>query len=160
MFLMESNLRLYMREWMALKHLLRAGWVRSDVSAPESVAAHSWGMAILAMKLCSDELDRSRVIEMCIIHDLPEVVVGDLTPYDDVSNKSEEERMAMLELAPNWIELFDEYEAGISAEARFVKYLDKLDMAMMANLYQDEQGLDLSEFIASARETIGETDLE
>ena len=157
---MKSNLGGFMREWMALKHLLRTGWVRSGVSAPESVAAHSWGMAILAMKLCPEELDRLRVIEMCIIHDLPEVVVGDLTPHDDVSNKSEKERKAMLELAPYWIKLFDEYEAGISAESRFVKYLDKLDMAIMAKIYEDEQNLDLSEFIASARETIGETDLE
>jgi len=149
-----------MRDWMALKHLLRTGWVRSGVSEPESVAAHSWGMAILAMKLCPDDLDRLRVIEMCIIHDLPEVVVGDLTPHDDVSNKAEKERKAMLDLAPYWIELFDEYEAGISAESRFVKYLDKLDMGVMAQLYQDEQGLELSEFIASARETIGETDLD
>jgi putative hydrolase of HD superfamily len=149
-----------MRDWMALKHLLRTGWVRSGVSEPESVAAHSWGMAILAMKLCPDNLDRLRVIEMCIIHDLPEVIVGDLTPHDDVANKAEEERLAMLDLAPDWIDLFDEYEAGISAESRFVKYLDKLDMAVMAQLYQDEQGLELSEFIASARETIGETDLD
>jgi len=149
-----------MREWMALKHLLRTGWVRSGVSAPESVAAHSWGMAILAMKLCPEDLDRLRVIEMCIIHDLPEVIVGDLTPHDNVSNKQEEERLAMNKLAPYWVDIFEEYEAGITAESRFVKYLDKLDMAMMASLYQEEQGLDLTEFITSAREIIGETDLE
>ena len=149
-----------MREWMALKHLLRTGWVRAGVWRPESVAAHSWGMAILAMKNCPEELNRLRVIEMCIVHDLPEIVVGDLTPHDDVSNKAKDERNAMQELAPYWLDLFEEYEAGVTAEARFVKYLDKLDMALMARLYEDEQGLDLSEFITSAREVIGENNFE
>lgn len=149
-----------MREWMALKHLLRTGWVRAGVNQPESVASHSWGMAILAMKNCPEELNRLRVIEMCIVHDLPEIIVGDLTPHDDVSNKAKDERNAMQELAPYWLDLFEEYEAGMTAEARFVKYLDKLDMALMASLYQDEQGLDLSEFITSAREVIGENNFE
>ena len=149
-----------MREWMALKQLLRTGWVRAGVNQPESVAAHSWGMAILAMKNCPEELNRLRVIEMCIVHDLPEIVVGDLTPHDDVSNKAKDERNAMEELAPYWLDLFEEYEAGVTAEARFVKYLDKLDMALMARLYEDEQGLDLSEFITSAREVIGENNFE
>ena len=69
-----------MREWLHLKHILRTGWVRAGVDAPESVAAHSWGMSILAMHLCPEELDRMRVLEMCLVHDLPEVEVGDLTP--------------------------------------------------------------------------------
>ncbi|NCF97628.1 MAG: HD domain-containing protein, partial [Euryarchaeota archaeon] len=38
-----------MREWLHLKHVLRTGWVRAGVESPESVAAHSWGMSILAM---------------------------------------------------------------------------------------------------------------
>ena len=45
-------------------------------------------------------------------------------------------------------------------EAKFVKYLDKLDMALMARIYEDSQGLDLGEFIESAREVIGETNLK
>ncbi len=63
-------------------------------------------------------------------------------------------------LAPQWLALFEEYEAGETPESKFVKYLDKLDMALMARIYEDSQGLDLSEFIASAREVIGETHLK
>ena len=149
-----------MREWLGLKHVLREGWVRAGVDSPESVAAHSWGMSILAMHLCPDDLDKMRVLEMCLVHDLPEVEVGDLTPHDDTSTKSQDEHNAMLKLAPQWIDLFEEYEAGITEEAKFVKYLDKLDMALMARIYEDSQGLNLSEFIASAREVIGETNLK
>lgn len=148
-----------MRRWLELKHVLRTGWERAGVNAPESVAAHSWGMALMAMHLCPEGLDRMRVIEMCLVHDLPEIEIGDLTPQDDQSTKSVDERTAMLELAPQWVGLLDEYEAGNTPEAQFVKYLDKLDMALMARLYEENQGLDLGEFIASAREVIGETDL-
>ena len=149
-----------MREWLGLKHVLRAGWVRAGVESPESVAAHSWGMSVLAMHLCPDELDKMRVLEMCLVHDLPEVEVGDLTPHDDTSTKSEDEHRAMQILAPHWLDLFEEYEAGLTEEAKFVKYLDKLDMALMARIYEDSQGLDLSDFIASARKVIGETNLK
>jgi putative hydrolase of HD superfamily len=149
-----------MREWLHLKHVLRTGWVRAGVESPESVAAHSWGMSILAMHLCPEELDRMRVLEMCLVHDLPEVEVGDLTPHDDTSNKSRDEYDAMKKLAPQWLALFEEYEAQVTPESKFVKYLDKLDMALMARIYEDSQGLDLSEFIASAREVIGETHLK
>jgi len=149
-----------MREWLSLKHVLREGWVRAGVQSPESVAAHSWGMSVLAMHLCPENLDRMRVLEMCLVHDLPEIEVGDLTPHDDTSTKSEDEHLAMNRLAPQWIDLFEEYEAGLTEEAKFVKYLDKLDMALMARIYEDSQNLDLSEFIASAKEFIGETNLK
>ena len=149
-----------MREWLSLKHVLREGWVRAGVQSPESVAAHSWGMSVLAMHLCPENLDRMRVLEMCLVHDLPEIEVGDLTPHDDTSTKSEDELLAMNRLAPQWIDLFEEYEAGLTEEAKFVKYLDKLDMALMARIYEDSQNLDLSEFIASAEEFIGETNLK
>ena len=149
-----------MREWMKLKQLLRTGWVRSGVENPESVASHSWGMAILAMKLCPDNLNKTRVIEMCIVHDLPEIIVGDLTPHDVQTNKYNDEIEAMNKLAPFWLDLLLEYEEQRTEEAKFVKYLDKLDMAYMARLYEEEQGLDLEEFVTSAREVIGETNLK
>tara|TARA_B100001287_G_scaffold70500_1_gene58165 strand:- start:977 stop:1444 length:468 start_codon:yes stop_codon:yes gene_type:complete len=149
-----------MREWLGLKHILREGWVRAGVESPESVAAHSWGMSILAMHLCPPEINRMRVLEMCLVHDLPEVEVGDLTPHDDTRTKSVDEHNAMQRLAPHWLDLFEEYEAQITEEAKFVKYLDKLDMALMATTYEETQGLDLREFITSAREVIGETNLK
>ena len=160
MIQIDYHYTLAMREWLHLKHILRQGWVRAGVDAPESVAAHSWGMSVLAMHLCPPELDRMRVLEMCLVHDLPEIEVGDLTPHDDTSNKSEDEHRAMERLAPQWLDLFEEYEEQTTEESRFVKYLDKLDMALMARNYEESQGLDLSEFITSARKVIGETNLK
>lgn len=146
-------------EWLELKNVTRAGWVRSGVKQPESVAAHSWGMSVLALKLCPPHLDVVRVLSLCLVHDLPEVRVGDLTPHDDCTTKAQDERRAMLAMAPQWIDLFDEYEHGSTAEAKFVKQLDKLDMGMQAILYQRQQGLALEEFILSAKSKIDDPTL-
>ncbi len=148
-----------LREWLGLKDLPRTGWVRSGVQEPESVAAHSWGMAVLALHFAPKDLDMAKVLAMCIIHDLPEVRVGDLTPHDDVRNKAELEVSAMSELAPEWLGLFHEYESGHSEEAKFVKQIDKLDMGLQASIYQSRQELDLSEFTNSARLRITDSNL-
>jgi len=84
------------------------------------------------------------------------VVVGDLTPHDDVSTKAEDERRAMDDLAPEWLPLLDEYTAQATAEAVFVKSMDKLDMGLQAMRYEHAQGMDLSEFLNSARNAVGE----
>ena len=145
--------------YLGLKDVLRQGWVNAGVESPESVAAHSWGMAVLALKLCPDHLNLEPVRKLCLVHDRPEVVVGDLTPQDDVSTKSADERAAMEQLAPEWVPLFDEYEQQTTPEAVFVKSLDKLDMALQAKVYMTRSDLDLSQFIESARKTLGDHDL-
>ena len=149
-----------LKEILGLKNVLRAGWVRAGIPSPESVAAHSWGMSMLALKLAPKELDLARILSLCIVHDIPEVRVGDLTPHDDTSTKAADELKAMTEMAPEWVSLFEEYEQGQTPEAKFVKQLDKLDMALQAEQYQDEFGLSLSEFIESARLRIDDEDLQ
>lgn len=149
-----TNMRDELSEMLELKNLPRTGWVRSGVNNPESVAAHSWGMAILALRLAPKELDLMKILTMCIVHDLPEVRVGDLTPHDDTSQKSQLEHAAMSEIAPEWLGLLMDYDSGASPEARFVKQIDKLDMGLQAMLYQSQQGIDLSEFIISAKSKI------
>ena len=146
-------------EILGLKEIARTGWVRNDVNNPESVAAHSWGMAILALKLTPKELDLSKVLSLCLVHDIPEVRVGDLTPHDDCSTKADDELNAMEELAPEWLSLFKEYELGETEEAKFVKQLDKLDMGLQAMIYESKQGLDLSEFKQSALSKISNSEL-
>ena len=140
-----------LKEILGLKDVLRAGWVRAGIESPESVAAHSWGMSMLALKLAPKELNLARVLSLCIVHDIPEVRVGDLTPHDDTSNKAQDELRAMTEMAPEWVGLFEEYEQGQTPEAKFVKQLDKLDMALQAEIYQTKFGISLDEFIESAR---------
>ena len=144
---------------LQLKDIPRTGWVRAGVENPESVAAHSWGMAVLALRLCPKHLDLSKVLSMCLVHDVAEIVVGDLTPHDAIQGeeKHDLERAGMLKIAPQWVDLFDEYEQGTSEEARFVKTMDKLDMGLQDMNYQ-QHGLDLNEFINSARSKTDQTE--
>lgn len=67
-----------------LKEVPRTGWLDRGIPPEdvESVADHSYGVALLAWLLAPDELDRARAVELALIHDLAESVVGDVTPYD------------------------------------------------------------------------------
>lgn len=141
-------------EALRLKDLPRAGWVRVGVQAPESVAAHSWGVAWLVLVLCPPELDRGRALAIAVIHDLPEVRVGDLTPQDQVADKAEQEQAAWAAMTQDLPGRDDlralHQEYGQTPEGRFVRACDKLDMALQAALYEADQGLDLQEFVDSA----------
>jgi putative hydrolase of HD superfamily len=140
-------------EALGLKDVIRAGWIRAGVQNPESVAAHSWGMAMLATQLCPDELNLQRVLELCILHDVAEVVVGDITPHDNISpdEKHRLESEAVELMGINASEIFAEYEAQDTPESKFVRYLDKLDMALQAEIYES-QNLDLTEFKKAVEE--------
>ena len=148
--------------WFELKSLPRTGWIQNGVNNPESVASHSWGMSLLAMKLCPENLDLSKVLQICIVHDLPESIVGDITPYDGVS-KDEKRKMesdAMNSVAPEFFELWKEYEDQSSEEARFVKRMDKLDMSVQAMIYKKNLAMDSETFIKSAKKYLEEEDLD
>ena len=140
-------------EALGLKDVVRAGWVRAGVQNPESVAAHSWGMAMLATQICPEELDLKRVLQLCILHDIAEVKVGDITPHDNVSaeEKHRLEFEAIDSMGIDAMEIFVEYEAQKTPESQFVRHLDKLDMALQAEIYE-AQKLDLTEFKKAAEE--------
>lgn len=141
---------------LLLKEVKRAGWAHASVENPESVAAHSWGVATLVMALCPDNLDRARAIEIALAHDLPEVITGDITPLDNISKSEKQalERQAATELfeglPPHMKERWHEYDEGLTAESIFVHAIDKLDMALQAQHYKKTQGVDTSIFIESA----------
>ena len=149
-------------EILGLKDLDRAGWLRSGLSNVESVAAHSWGVAFLAFHLCPEELDRQRLMEMAICHDVAEIKVGDITPYDGISSEDKVamETEAMLAISSKlprgveMLELYMEYEAGITPEARFLKLCDKLDMALQSYEYQNRTDVDLSNFRITASKLV------
>src|SRR5262245_31586095 len=80
-------------EALRLKALRRAGWVRVGVPAPvESVADHSWGVAWLVLALLPEGLDRGKALAYAVLHDLPEVRTGDVTPMDRVPKEEKARR--------------------------------------------------------------------
>jgi putative hydrolase of HD superfamily len=87
-------------------------------------------------------------------------VVGDITPFDGISKDAkkqlEDEAMKKMlqELGDNPVaqeiyELFSEYEHQQSDEAKFIKEVDKLEMLLQGNFYEQSQGKNLSQFFDS-----------
>lgn len=142
---------------MGLKALDRAGWLRVGLERPESVAAHSWGVALIALLRCPPELDLRRVLGMALVHDLPEVYAGDITPHDGLSReekarREEEAANALFADHLDLLALWREYADDQTPEARFVHALDRLDMGLQAQVYAS--GHDTGEFLASARRAL------
>jgi len=161
----ESSLHTALDAALALKEVPRAGWLRVGVASPESVAAHSHGVAWLVLVLCPAGVDRGRALALAILHDLAEAHVGDITPHDGVPRAEKRRReeaamralLAPLPAADELLALWLEYEDGSTPEGRFVKACDKLDMGLQARRYATS-GADTAEILASAREGL-EADL-
>lgn len=150
-----------------LKHLSRTGWLRYNIAQPETVASHSWQMAMLALKLAETvkNYDMNKVIKLCLCHDIGESVIGDITPSDSrYATKEEMENKAIAQIAAesdfSALEaLFSEYEANQTPEAKLANDLDKLDMYAQALDYETKyQDKDLTEFKHSAVKAI-QTDI-
>ena len=76
-----------------LKHLPRTGWVDRGVAQPESVAAHSWRLALLAwLSAEAQGIDAGRAVILALVHDLAEAVTGDITPFHDGLRSADERR--------------------------------------------------------------------
>lgn len=71
---------------LRLKQVRRQGWIDRGVAHPESSADHSWGVALLAWLLARyrADLNPERVLLLALLHDLPEAIVGDVTPFDEL----------------------------------------------------------------------------
>jgi putative hydrolase of HD superfamily len=138
-----------------LKRLKRAGWVRVGVPEPESVADHSYRLALLALLLGPRlGLNVEELVRLALLHDLAEARVGDLTPADGIPPDEKQSRETaafgeIVEAVPEGPELratWREYEQGAGREARAVRQLDKLEMALQALEYEQAIGRDPEKF--------------
>ncbi|XP_065220269.1 5'-deoxynucleotidase HDDC2 isoform X2 [Planococcus citri] len=133
-----------------LKHLKRTGWVLRKVQDPEAVAGHMYRMAVMSFLIESDSnIDRKKCMELAIVHDMAECIVGDITPICGISpaEKRRQEEAAMgqlVKLIGNNSEyvnnLFQEYEQQETTEAKLVKEFDRLDMIIQAFEYEKLEG--------------------
>lgn len=131
-----------------LKTQKRTGWIKSKIPAPESIADHMHRMSILALCTSDPTLDVPKCVMMSVVHDLAEAVVGDIAPWEGISkaDKMKREREGMKCLLSDMLhdspaakrirELWEEYEEQATPEARFVKDLDRLEMALQAAEYE------------------------
>src|SRR5918998_32100 len=118
----------FLRSAERLKTVPRSGW--TSEGHRESVAEHTWRLALMAMLLYAHapDVDLARLLKMCLIHDLGEAIGGDVpAPLQTASaGKSARERADLAELVsplPGALRdeitgRWDEYEAAATPEAR------------------------------------------
>ena len=131
----------FLRTIEKLKCNTRHSWTSSG--RRESVAEHSWRLAVMAM-LCADEypdLDINKVIKMCLIHDFGEAITGDIPSFwkTEENEQREDEAIAhILSLLPENIRgvyraLYDEMSAMQTDEAKLYKALDNMEAVVSHN---------------------------
>jgi putative hydrolase of HD superfamily len=150
-----------------LKNISRQGWIdKLSLKHPESVADHSYSMAIMGMLISDlENYDSEKILKMILLHDLAESKIGDYTP--DEIDKDEKERIennAFFEITKKlptiiksqYDELWKEYQNHTTPESQIVHQIDKLEMALQAKTYQKE-GIPkekIESFLESARISI------
>ena len=116
----------------------------ADNSRRENDAEHAWHMAVMAYlfrEYANEDIDISKVILMCLIHDVVEIEAGDTYAYDEEAKKSQRERediakkhifgMLPSDQGRELEALFDEFEAQETAEARCAKTMDNLQPVLL-----------------------------
>ena len=143
-------------ELQTLDRIPRSGYFLRGISDCESIAEHSFHLAAMVWLLADREpgLDRTKALELAMVHDLAELRIGDL-PRTAVSyfapgaKHDAESRAAADILAPadsRVRALYDEYEQKASREARFVRACDRLQLMLKASVYEQWGHGGLAEF--------------
>lgn len=112
----------------------------------ENDAEHAWHMAIMAYLLkeySNEPVDITKVMIMCLIHDIVEIDAGDTYAYDTEGLKTQKAREdaakeRIFSLLPNaqkeeLTALFDEFEEARTAESKFAHVMDNLQPLLLNN---------------------------
>lgn len=132
----------------------------------ESISDHMYRMSMMSMLAppsLAARLDLNKCMKMCLIHDMAESIVGDITPVDGVAKpeKSRREASTMDYLTQNLLggvdggrvgaeirAIWQEYEDSQTLDSLFVHDIDKMELLLQMVEYEKRgQGrLDLGEF--------------
>jgi len=134
-----------------LKEMSRTGWVLREVTNPETVAEHTFGVAAIVWPLGRKSgLSAKRTIKIALAHDLCEVYAGDITPFFYYP-KLPESKEEMKEMLMKWARL-SKKEKEIIGKAKFrkekkallklIKYLEpKIKKEILSSWLDYENGL-------------------
>ncbi len=137
----------FMFEVGSLKNIPRTGWLKAGIKFPETIAEHSMRTALLGWVIAAMEgADTSKVVKMCLMHDLAESRIGD---FDKVARryleKHDAELKAQLDIAKNLpdgmddeaSELYRELFEMRTKEANITRDADRLEMFIQAHEYEN-----------------------
>ncbi|MFB9217078.1 HD domain-containing protein [Vibrio sinaloensis] len=147
---LEQQLSLLM-ELDQLKSVLRRTRVKSAQGRLENSAEHSWHVALMAILMeehANEPVEIARVVKMLLLHDIVEIDAGDTFVYDAVASAQQEEKelaaaQRMFGMLPDeqgsaLMALWQEFERGQSADAKFAKALDRI-IPMLLNYHNQGQ---------------------
>lgn len=126
-----------------LKSVFRQTYL-ADGSRKENDTEHSWHMAIMCVLLkeyANEDIDITKTMIMLLIHDIVEIDAGDTYAYDSQANNDKEQRELdaaerIFKLLPEdqgiyFRQLWDEFEEGITEEAKFAASLDRIQPLLL-----------------------------
>jgi putative hydrolases of HD superfamily len=140
-----------------LADLPRTGWLLRGVRPCESIADHSYAVALIALLLCDalraegETVDGERVLRMALVHDAAEARTGDLPMPSKTASALpaliEIEEQAAREVLPQaLLDAWQEAQQAATLEARIVKAADKLHVMVKAMSYEQQRRGSLDEF--------------
>ena len=146
-----TNVLNYYYKSCKLKEMERTGWNEWNISrdgAVERIAEHIYGTQILAMAIYTEyelDLDINKVTTMLAHHETEEIEIGDITPFDGVSEEEKkrlgklgvDKVMKLLNNSKYIRYLIAEFEEGKTKEAKFAYLCDKLECILWAKKYSD-----------------------
>ena len=160
-----------------LKLEKRRGWLDRGVRDCESVADHSFRLALMSLVFAErQKLDAGRALKLAIVHDLPEAICGDIAvrvkeemqkvPNNEKKRLEENALKQEMELLPLDVArevkaLWKEYEARETKEAKLVYELDRLEAIFQAVEYEKAGNfkVSLQEFFDYANARIENSEL-
>ena len=138
-----------------LKNVIRTGWLDWNVERKrvESIAEHIYGVQMLALAMYSEyeyDLDIKKVIYMLAVHELGEIIIGDLTAFQiNSDDKTKEEHEAVHDILKSLLkgkeieDLFLEFDEHKTPEALFAYECDKLECDIQCKIYDEEHCVDV-----------------
>ncbi|CZS92375.1 uncharacterized protein RAG0_02787 [Rhynchosporium agropyri] len=138
----------FIRMLRYMSNIKRKGWIKRGMREPdvdkaqvESNASHSWGVAVICL-LCSPKNEAVKCTILGLIHDLGEIVIGDVIPSEgiDKADKRRHEQLGQKFLVhvsrTNTMGLFfSEFEARESNAAQIAHEADSLECRIQAVIY-------------------------
>ncbi|EPI5808979.1 HD domain-containing protein [Vibrio vulnificus] len=134
-----------------LKSVLRRTRVKSADKRLENSAEHSWHVALMALLMeehANEPVNIGRVVKMLLLHDVVEIDAGDTFVYDAVASKQQAEKelaaaqrlfgMLPTDQGEDLLQLWLEFEAAQTADAKFGKALDRI-IPMLLNYHNQGQ---------------------
>jgi putative hydrolases of HD superfamily len=158
------DLAAYLYEIGQLKRVVRSGWWLAGIEQPESVAEHSFRVAIIGYLLAQiEQADPYKTIIMCLFHDAHEARINDVhrvarkyMNWNGIERRIMADQAERLpkQIAEELVSLLNELEDDNSQEALLAHDADQLECLIQAREYQSLGYQAIEEWIESCRASL------